>query len=106
MGTHPIFESDFDCLTECYRVSLDFAHFRPLLAAFATSRANVPTIPTMRKCLLVPLFSGTEMFSGPPTTFGELMNDGKRNQTFPKLNHWPVATMRKTTSKLLKTKIE
>merc|ERR1712173_248160 len=107
MGTHPIFESDFDCLTECYRVSLGFAHFRPLFVGFApASKANVPTIPTMRKSWLVPLSGGTETSSGLPTTSGEPMNDGKPNQTFQKLNPWRplVATMRKkkTTSKLLK----
>merc|ERR1711970_628621 len=28
MGTHPIFESDFDCLTDCYRTMSDAGYFR------------------------------------------------------------------------------
>merc|ERR1711957_264814 len=46
MGTHPIFESDFDCLTECYeslrepfllRLHAEWTQFRPSLSARSNS---------------------------------------------------------------------
>merc|ERR1711892_844555 len=50
MGTHPIFESDFDCLTECREVA-ETAIARSTLATWAVTRLQRPkskrSSPTM-----------------------------------------------------------
>merc|ERR1711868_158812 len=41
MGTHPIFESDFDCLTECRQETLKSEKLRQTLTARLWSMANL-----------------------------------------------------------------
>merc|ERR1711937_98828 len=38
MGTHPIFESDFDCLTECQRYIICASSTTPYIVAHRSSR--------------------------------------------------------------------
>merc|ERR1712062_577208 len=65
MGTHPIFESDFDCLTDIFRMLASrLCSARPLLAS-RTSSLRLATKPMSNTRLLRPkLFQPVRHYGG------------------------------------------
>merc|ERR1712055_362106 len=103
MGTHPIFESDFDCLTEC-RLFVVF------LVVFCTALARAQAVLPLSS-LPVPLPSSLFLAPGPIDVGSRLstpvaLTRPRCHRFWHSKPPWPPTTMKRmktTTNKLLKS---
>merc|ERR1711893_89885 len=82
MGTHPIFESDFDCLTECFLESPPQLPVSQLDLPDMVSPSLMPGSATPFQ-LSSPCLSTLNSLAGAPQP--RSMLDGKANLSLPKL---------------------
>merc|ERR1712233_198200 len=100
MGTHPIFESDFDCLTECWIArSFDFAPRCD--GCDGAKKAKCLTTHTIQRSCLAPSSGCTANTFSSPNTSGTKTCDGAPRATWPRSNSRAETRKRKrrTTNK-------